>query len=147
MDYLEPNGKLIIIMPSPTLTKNQIGKESTSLTKKLLKSARLDYVIKMPLQIFSEQGRTVNTSIFGFTKTPHEKDDEVLFYNLKEDGLISVQHKGRIDKYNKWNDYENQILSAVKNSKEIDRISKKKESLKMEKLIVQDLKLMKMGII
>lgn len=147
IDYLEPNGKLIIIMPSPTLTKNQIGKESISLTKKLLKSARLDYVIKMPLQIFSEQGRTVNTSIFGFTKTPHEKDDEVLFYNLKEDGLISVQHKGRIDKYNKWNDYENQILSAVKNSKEIDRISKKKESLKMGNLIVQDLKLMKMGII
>lgn len=130
IDYLEPNGKLIIIMPSPTLTKNQIGKESTSLTKKLLKSARLDYVIKMPLQIFSEQGRTVNTSIFGFTKTPHEKDDEVLFYNLKEDGLISVQHKGRIDKYNKWNDYENQILSAVKNSKEIDRISKKKRIFK-----------------
>lgn len=134
IEYLESYGKLIIIMPSPTLTKNQNGDEDTSLTKKLLKSARLDYVIKMPLQLFSEQGRTVNTSIFGFTKVPHEEDDEVLFYNLKEDGLISVQHKGRIDKYNKWNDYENEILSVIKNSKEIKGVSKKKLIFKNGKL-------------
>ncbi|MGN9067262.1 N-6 DNA methylase [Ligilactobacillus agilis] len=130
IDYLETNGKLIIIMPSPTLTKNQ----ETGLTEKLLKNARLDYVIKMPLQLFSEQGRTVNTSIFGFTKTPHEEDDEVLFYNLKEDGLVSIQHKGRIDKYNKWNDYENNVLSAIKNSKEIQGVSKKKLIFKNGKL-------------
>lgn len=117
-------------MPSPTLTKNQ----ENGLTEKLLKNARLDYVIKMPLQLFSEQGRTVNTSIFGFTKTPHEEDDEVLFYNLKEDGLVSIQHKGRIDKYNKWNDHENNVLSAIKNSKEIQGVSKKKLIFKNGKL-------------
>lgn len=116
-------------MPSPTLTKNQKNGKN-SLTGELLKSARLDYVIKLPLQIFNEQGRTVNTSIFGFTKTPQEKDDEVLFYNLKEDGLVSIQHKGRIDKFNLWNDIENQILLTIKNSKEISGISKKKRLLK-----------------
>lgn len=125
IDYLEPNGKLIVIMPSPTLTKNQKG-GANSLSRQLLRKARLDYVIKMPLQLFTEQGRTVNTSIFGFTKTPHEKDDEVLFYNLLDDGLVSIQHKGRIDKFNKWDDIENQVLQAVKNSKEIKGISKKK---------------------
>lgn len=129
IDYLEPNGKLIVIMPSPTLTKNQKDGDN-SLTGKLLKKARLDYVIKMPLQIFSEQGRTVNTSIFGFTKMPHEPDDEVLFYNLKDDGLVSIQHKGRVDKFNRWNDIENQILQAVKNSKEIKGISKKRKIYK-----------------
>ena len=112
-------------MPSTTLTKNQKGGEN-SLTRKLLSKARLDYVIKMPLQLFSEQKRTVNTSIFGFTKTPHEENDEVLFYNLLEDGLVSVQHKGRIDKFNKWDDIENQVLQAINNSKEIKGISKKK---------------------
>lgn len=123
--YLEPNGKLIVIMPSTTLTKNQKGGEN-SLTQKLLNNARLDYVIKMPLQIFNEQGRTVNTSIFGFTKVPHEEDDEVLFYNLQDDGLVSIQHKGRIDKFNRWDDIENEILQAIRNSKEINKVSKKK---------------------
>ena len=125
IDFLEPNGKLVVIMPSPTLTKNQKGGKG-SLTQQLLNEARLDFVIKMPLQLFAEQGRTVNTSIFGFTKTPHEKDDEVLFYDLQDDGLISIQHKGRIDKFNKWNDIENKILQAIRNSKEIPGISQKK---------------------
>ncbi|WP_271328176.1 N-6 DNA methylase [Lactococcus muris] len=130
IDYLENNGKLIIIMPSPTLTKNQGKDGTTGLTDLLLEKARLDYVIKMPLSIFREQGRTVNTSIFGFTKTPHNPTDEVLFYNLEDDGLVSVQHKGRIDKNNRWNDIENQIVDSINNSKEIQGISEKKKIYK-----------------
>lgn len=97
INYLEPNGKLIIIMPTPTLRVNQDG-----LTEQILAQAKLDFVIKMPNNLFSEQKRTVNTSIFGFTKTPHSIQDDVLFYNLENDGLISIQHKGRIDKNNCW---------------------------------------------
>lgn len=72
------------------------------LTEQILAQAKLDFVIKMPNNLFSEQKRTVNTSIFGFTKTPHSIQDDVLFYNLENDGLISIQHKGRIDKNNCW---------------------------------------------
>lgn len=96
LDFIEPNGKLIIIMPTPTLNRNVGG-----LTNEILKIAKLDFVIKMPNNLFSEQGRTVNTSIFGFTKIPHEKSDKVIFYNMEDDGLVSVQHKGRIDKNKK----------------------------------------------
>ena len=99
--YLEPNGKLIIIMPTPTLTHNQNGA-----TEKLLKMARLDFVIRMPEKLFTEQKRTVNTSIFGFTKTPHNQRDSVLFYNLEDDGFVSIQHKGRVDKNKDWNNKE-----------------------------------------
>lgn len=113
LDFLEPNGTLITIMPNPTLSSN-VGK----LTDDILKSAKLDFVIKMPVAIFKEQDRTVYTSIFGFTKTPHRKDDEVVFYELKEDGLVSVQHKGRVDKYNKWGEIESDILDCVLNKKE-----------------------------
>ena len=69
-------------MPTPTLNKHK-----KDITVDILEKAKLDFVIKMPYNLFNEQGRTVNTSIFGFTKTPHKKDDEVLFVNLKEDGL------------------------------------------------------------
>jgi type I restriction enzyme M protein len=113
--YLEDNGKLVIIMPTTTLTNNVNG-----LTEKLLKNAKLDYVIKMPPRLFSEQKRTVETAIFGFTKTPHENNDEVIFYNLKDDGLVSVQHKGRLDKYNEWDNIKKDILDKILNNKESD---------------------------
>ncbi|MBU1110866.1 N-6 DNA methylase [Patescibacteria group bacterium] len=125
IDYIEPNGKLIIIMPTPTLTHNEGG-----LTEQLLEVAKLDFVIKMPMALFTEQKRTVNTSIFGFTKTPHSQNDNVLFYNLEDDGFKSIQHKGRVDKLNKWNDIENNILDAINNSKEIESVCQKKKIYK-----------------
>lgn len=128
IEYLEPNGKLVIIMPTPTLTKHvEDGR-----TQRLLDRAKLDYVIKMPMDLFNEQKRTVNTSIFGFTKTPHDVDDEVLFYRLKDDGYESVQHKGRVDLHNQWNDLENQLLDAVNNYREIEKVSVKKKIYKKE---------------
>lgn len=123
LEYLEPNGKLVIIMPTPTLTQNQGG-----LTEEILKIAKLDFVIKMPSNLFSEQKRIVNTSIFGFTKTPHDKDDDVLFYNLKDDGFVSIQHKGRVDKNkNGWAEVESEIINAIRNSKEKENICEKKK--------------------
>lgn len=122
INYIEANGKLIVIMPTPTLTKNQNG-----LTEVLLEKAKLDFVIKMPFNLFSEQKRTVNTSIFGFTKTPHKKDDKVLFYELEDDGFKSVQHKGKIDKDGKWNDIEVEIIDSINNLVEIPGVSQLKK--------------------
>lgn len=132
LEYLEPNGKLIIIMPTPTLTKHQ---KNGGLTHDILKIAKLDFVIMMPKNIFSEQKRTVNTSIFGFTKTPHDKNDDVIFYNLKDDGLVTIQHKGRIDKNNKWNDIENEIINCINNSVEIKNICERKKIYNQDTLI------------
>ena len=125
IEYLEPNGKLIMIMPTPTLTHNQNG-----LTEKLLEEAKLDFVIKMPTKLFTEQKRTVNTSVFGFTKTPQRQNDEVLFYNLEDDGFVSIQHKGRVDKKNGWKDLEQSILDTISNSREIEGVSQKKKIYK-----------------
>ena len=125
IEYLEPNGKLIMIMPTPTLTHNQNG-----LTEKLLADAKLEFVIKMPTKLFSEQKRTVNTSIFGFTKTPQGQNDEVLFYILEDDGFVSIQHKGRIDKHNGWGKLEQSVLDAINNCREIEGISQKKKIFK-----------------
>ena len=127
IEYLEPNGKLIIIMPTPTLRKYQ---DEGGKTEEILRIAKLDFVIKMPFNLFSEQGRSVNTSIFGFTKTKHNENDDVLFYNLEEDGFESIQHKGRIDIANRWNDIENQVIDAIQNSREIKGISEKRKIYK-----------------
>lgn len=115
LEFLEPNGRLIIIMPTPTLNRNIGG-----ITNEILSIAKLDFVIKMPNNLFSEQSRTVNTSIFGFTKVPHEKADKVIFYNMDDDGLVSVQHKGRIDKNNKWNKIRKNVIDCIKYQKDVD---------------------------
>jgi len=134
IEYLEPNGRLIIIMPSNTLTKNQ-GNKSAG-TEKLLEMATLDFVIKMPFNLFTEQGRNANTSIFGFTKSPHIQNKSVMFYTLENDGFVSIQHKGRIDKNNRWDAIENQIIDSLVNSKEIKGICEKKKIYKGNKLNV-----------
>lgn len=110
IDYLKSDGKLIVLMPTPTLAQNQ------GLTAELLKTAKLDYVIQMPEKLFSEQQRTVNTSIFGFTKTTHHESDAVLFYDLSVDGFVSIQHKGRVDKGDKWESIEQAVVDAIRNS-------------------------------
>lgn len=112
VDYLAPNGRLIIIMPTTTLNKNL----NNGKTKDILKKARLDFVIKMPENLFSEQKRTVNTSIFGFTKTRHLSSDKVIFYDMRDDGLVSVQHKGRVDKYGKWTKIKEDIIERIVNN-------------------------------
>ncbi|WP_201271413.1 HsdM family class I SAM-dependent methyltransferase [Mammaliicoccus lentus] len=122
LNYLENNGKLIVIMPTPTLTKHKNDK-----TKDILDIAKLDFVIKMPLPLFSEQKRTVNTSIFGFTKVPHNYNDDVLFYNMSDDGFKSIQHKGRVDIDSKWSDIETNVIDCITNKKEIKGLSKKKK--------------------
>lgn len=115
----------MIIMPTPTLTHNQGG-----LTEKLLSMAKLEYVIKMPNKLFSEQKRSVNTSIFGFAKTPHIQNDDVLYYNLEDDGFVSIQHKGRIDKNETWPGIEDCIVDAIFNSREIPGVCQKKKIYK-----------------
>lgn len=120
LNYLEPGGQLVIIMPETTLNKH------TSRTKTLLKTAKLDYVVRMPEKLFSEQGRAVNTAVFGFTKTPHDPADEVLFYDLTDDGFESVQHKGRLDLAGRWSDIESEAVSAIRNAREVPGTSEKR---------------------
>lgn len=93
IEYLEEGGRLVIIMPVNTLSKDP--KAATA----ILGRARLDFVIDMPQQLFFEQGRGVKTSVFGFTKTSngHEHDALVTFIDLEDDGHeVRVGH-GRKD--------------------------------------------------
>lgn len=103
LEFLKENGKLIVIMPSVTLMNNI----DNGVLRNILNNAKLDFVINLPKTIFKEQKRDVYPSIFGFTKTPHKKYDEVIFCNLYEDCLVSIQHKGRQDKNNLWYDSDN----------------------------------------
>lgn len=128
LDYLDCNGKLIIIMPSITLMQNIKRGEPTEILNEILSVAKLDYIINLPKTIFKEQKRDVYPSIFGFTKTPHCHSDEVIFCNIEDDCLVSIQHKGRVDKNELWYDKTNvenlefKIFDIVSNHKQQDII-------------------------
>lgn len=148
IDYLEPNGQLIIIMPSTTLEDNlDKGRKKSTSTEKLLEYTSFDFEVKMPPNLFREQGRTIQTSIFGFTKKTHNKNKEVIFYNLKDDGLESVQHKGRVDTKNQWRNIEEEILDCIENGREIQNISYKKKIFVDGKLELENKQLSKKGYI
>lgn len=121
LELIEDNGRLIVVMPSTTLNKNV-----NSGTKEVLNMARLDFIIKLPIAIFREQGRTVYTSIFGFTKGSHRRDDKVLFYDLEDDGLIPIQHKGRVDKLHRWQHIEDDIYKTINNGDERPGVCEKR---------------------
>lgn len=123
IQFLEVGGVLIVIAPKFILNKH---KEKGGFLEMILKEAKLDFVVSMPDNLFSEQGRTISTAIYGFTKTPHHENDRVLFYNLKDDGFKSIQHKGKIDVDNKWNNIEAHVIDVVSNSLEIKNVSQKK---------------------
>lgn len=107
LELMEPGGILVAIMPSSTLSSNL----SNGLTEKLLKSAAFDFRVNMPQRLFGEQGRSVNTSIFGFTKGGSQ--GRVAFYDLTDDGFESVQHRGRVDKDGLWREREDSVVADV----------------------------------
>ena len=115
LDFLTDNGKLIIIMKENTFQK------ITKNIENLLKENTLDFYIKMPTNLFSEQNRSVATAIYGWTKgVAHPKDKKVKFYNLEDDGFENIPHTGRIETKGIWENKKNEILDFILRNKNIE---------------------------
>lgn len=93
IEYLEEGGRLVIIMPVNTLSKDHKA------AAEILERASLDFVIDMPQQLFFEQQRGVKTSIFGFTKdnNGHDPSSLVTFLDMEDDGHQVRSGAGRRD--------------------------------------------------
>ncbi len=107
----------IIIAPLSTFFKDK------DVRNNILKKHTLKYSIIMPKDLFGKNA-SVHTNIAVFeTNRPHNyKDDEVIFYDLRDDGLVKAKNKGRIDLYNKWESIEKDLLEALKPNAEPDDI-------------------------
>lgn len=98
----------VMIAPISTFFKE------TTKRQEILSLHTLKYVINMPTDLFAPNAFT-HTSIVVFeTNRPHEYEkDEVVFYDLKEDGFILTKNKGRTDIYGKWEKIEKDIIDKV----------------------------------
>lgn len=113
IEYLEEAGKLVIIMPVNTLSKDPRS------TTEILEHARLDFVIDMPQQLFFEQQRGVKTSIFGFTKDSNGHDPEALvtFVDMEDDGHEVRPAQGRRDT-GRWGAIAKRVTTAIRDGAE-----------------------------
>lgn len=98
----------VIIAPLSTYFKDK------QIRNNILKKHTLKYVINMPKDLFMPNAAT-NTAIAVLeTNKPHN-NQEVIFYDLKDDGFVLSKHKGRTDVYNKWNDIKADMLEKINN--------------------------------
>lgn len=102
----------VIIAPISTYFK-EVEKR-----KDILSLHTLKYVVNMPSDLFAPNAAT-NTSIAVFeTNLPHNYEtDEVVFYDLKDDGFVLTKNKGRTDVYGKWQDIEQDIVDKLVHGK------------------------------
>lgn len=85
----------------------------------ILKKHTLKYVINMPKDLFQPNASTHTAiAVFETNRSFNYEKDEVVFYDLREDGFVLSKNKGRTDIYNKWNGIEKKLLNAVKEQKE-----------------------------
>ena len=100
---------VVIIAPLSTYFKDDV------IRTRILTKHKLKYVINMPSELFQPNAMT-HTAIAVFeTNIPHSKNDKVIFYDLKDDGLVLSKHKGRTDRLNKWNNIKKDLLCKIKN--------------------------------
>ena len=100
---------VVIIAPLSVFFKDD------DIRDKILTKHSLKYVINMPVDLFQPNAST-HTAIAVFeTNKPHN-EQEVVMYDLKDDGLILSKHKGRTDSLDRWSKIKKQMLEEIQNS-------------------------------
>lgn len=99
----------VIIAPLSTYFKEENVREQ------ILKRHTLKYVINMPGELFQPNAATHTAiAVFETNRSFDYKNDEVIFYDLRDDGFVLAKTKGRTDVYGKWLAIEQQLLDALK---------------------------------
>ena len=114
LEMLELNGKCVAIVPM-SCALAQTG-QLLELKKKLLEKHTLEAVMSMPDQLFHDSDAGVVTCIMVFTAhIPHSKGKKTWFGYWKNDNFVKVKNKGRIDKFNKWDNTKNEWVNTFRN--------------------------------
>lgn len=91
----------------------QVLMSEADIREKILKKNTLKAVIKMPNTLFEPSASTGSQIMVFETKRKHNYKNDVIFYDLKDDGFQMTKRKGRRDVYNKWNDIKSKLLDSI----------------------------------
>ena len=99
----------IVIAPLSMYFKDEAIRDN------ILKKHTLKAVINMPKDLFQPNASTHTAiAIFETNRAFDYNNDEVIFYDLRDDGFVLAKNKGRTDIYNKWNSIEKKLLSIIR---------------------------------
>jgi type I restriction-modification system DNA methylase subunit len=108
----------IIIAPLSTYFKDD------NIRTAILEKHTLKYVINMPGDLFQPNASThTAVAVFETHRKFDYTNDEVTFYNLRDDGFVLAKNKGRTDIYGRWSNIEKQLLDALKTTSTPDDIT------------------------
>ena len=114
LEMLEPNGTCVAILPISCATA-QTG-QVLELKKALLQKHTLEAVMSMPEQLFYDSNAGVITCIMVFTgHAPHASGKKTWFASWKDDNFVIVKNRGRIDKFNKWEQTRREWVKTFRN--------------------------------
>ena len=99
----------VIIAPLSTYFKDD------SIRERILTRHTLKCVINMPGELFQPNASTHTAiAVFETNRAFDYNNDEVIFYDLQDDGFVLSKNKGRTDAYNRWPAIETKLLDALK---------------------------------
>ncbi len=107
--------KVVAIVPANKFSKNQDD------LYKILNMSRLETVIKMQNDLFSESSQSPSTCIFVFNlERAHNKNDLVHYYDFTDSGYVYLKDSGLVDKNKTHLTKKKQLLEKIKaNTQEI----------------------------
>jgi len=98
----------VIIAPLSTYFKESAIREN------ILTRHTLRYVINMPSDLFQPNASTHTAiAVFETNRAFDYDNDEVTFYDLRDDGFVLAKNKGRTDVYGRWLMKEKELLDAL----------------------------------
>jgi type II DNA modification protein len=106
----------IIIAPFSTYFGDDEKREN------ILKKHTLKYVINMPKDLFQPNAGTYTAIAVFETHKAHNYNENIAFYDLKDDGLVLTKNRGRTDIFNKWKEIEKRLLESLTTTKYDDNI-------------------------
>ncbi|TRZ50925.1 MAG: methyltransferase [Dehalococcoidia bacterium] len=114
LEMLEPNGKCVAIVPM-SCALAQSG-SVFELKKQLLEKHTLEAIMSMPDQLFHDSDAGVVTCTMVFTAhVPHPIGKKTWFGYWKNDNFVKVKNRGRIDKFNKWDNTRDDWVNSFLN--------------------------------
>ncbi len=97
---------LVVIAPLSTFFNDDDVRD------RILSKHTLKYVINMPKELFMPNAAT-NTAIAVLeTHSPHG-ENEVILYDMKDDGFVLSKNRGRTDIFNLWNRNKKHLLNIL----------------------------------
>ena len=120
LECLVKDGICVAICQMSTVVSDK--KSVVEVRERLLKKHTLEAVFSMPNDLFHPMG--VVTCILVFkAHNPHLENKKTFFGYFKDDGLIKIKYKGRIDLNNQWQDIKQKWLLAYRNKEIIAGLS------------------------